>query len=250
MAAPQLDEFERLSNEMSDQSDHMQDDFGGDDILAAELSLGLLSGDTLVQTERRARIDQHFAGLVEAWDIRLAQLTEDIAPVEPPKGLFRKIANEAYPESPKRIWQTLGILPALLGAGAAALVLILALNFGSVLQGPSQTPSFAARMAAEDESLIVAAAFIEETGTLQVTWEVGERLPDRDVELWLIAGDNPPVSVGVLNKGTPLSEFTLAADLRDQLAGGVFAVSDEPLGGSPTGAPTGAVLAVGEVTTL
>jgi len=30
----------------------------------------------------------------------------------------------------------------------------------------------------------------------------------------------------------------------------VLAISDEPPGGSPTGAPTGAVLAVGAVTTI
>ena len=34
------------------------------------------------------------------------------------------------------------------------------------------------------------------------------------------------------------------------LAGGVLAISDEPDGGSPTGLPTGAVLATGQVLPL
>jgi anti-sigma-K factor RskA len=38
--------------------------------------------------------------------------------------------------------------------------------------------------------------------------------------------------------------------LRGTVAGLVLAVSDEPPGGSPTGAPTGAVLAVGQVSAL
>jgi len=36
-------------------------------------------------------------------------------------------------------------------------------------------------------------------------------------------------------------------DLRRRVAGAVLAISDEPEGGSPTGAPTGDVLAVGPV---
>jgi hypothetical protein len=31
-------------------------------------------------------------------------LTDGIAPVAPPKGVFKKIKADAYPESPKRIW--------------------------------------------------------------------------------------------------------------------------------------------------
>ena len=217
---------------MSDQSDHMQDDFGGDDALAAELSLGLLTGDTLVQAERRARIDIGFAALVEDWNIRFAQMCEDIEPVAPPAGLFRKIANEAYPESRKRIWQSLGILPALLGAGAAALVLILALNFGGLLQTGTPTASLAARMAAEDNSLVIAAAYIEDGGRLFLERQIGERPPNRDLELWMI------------------SELIVPVEFRDALPGAVLAITDEPIGGSPTGSATGSILAVGEITSL
>lgn len=235
---------------MSDQTDINEDDFGGDDMIAAEFSLGLLTGDAQTQATRRWRTEPSFAGLVEDWDIHFSQMLEDIAPVTPPKGLFRKITNEAYPDSPKGIWQQLGILPAFLGAAAAALVLVLALQFGGLMNQSGPTPTLTAELASEDSSLIVAAAFVEDSGTLFVEWEVGERIPGRDVELWLIAGSDAPVSLGVLNKGTPLTEIDVPEDLRARLAGSVLAVSDEPLGGSPTGAPTGAVLAVGEIATL
>lgn len=235
---------------MSDQSDHMQDDFGGDDALAAELSLGLLTGDTLVQAERRARIDIGFAALVEDWNIRFAQMCEDIEPVAPPAGLFRKIANEAYPESRKRIWQSLGILPALLGAGAAALVLILALNFGGLLQTGTPTASLAARMAAEDNSLVIAAAYIEDGGRLFLERQIGERPPNRDLELWIIIGDNAAVSLGVLESEGAISELIVPVEFRDALPGAVLAITDEPIGGSPTGSATGSILAVGEITSL
>lgn len=235
---------------MSDEHDIPMDGPAGDDALAAELSLGLLRGDELAQAQRRARTDAAFAVLVNDWDIRLSAMSADIAPVTPPKDMFKRITNAAYPDSPKSIWRRLGIFPAFIGAGAAALVLLVALQFGGLMQPTDMTPTLQARLAAEDNSTVVLAAFVPQTDTLLVEWDVGTRLPDRDVELWLIAGDASPVSLGVLSKDTPMTEIVVPRDLQDALALGVLAVSDEPLGGSPTGAPTGAVLAAGEITTL
>ncbi|HCP82584.1 MAG TPA: hypothetical protein DIT67_13810 [Octadecabacter sp.] len=249
MAAPQLDKFERLFEQMSDESALTEDDFGSDDILAAELSLGLLSGDALTHAKRRARTDLRFSSLVEDWDIHFSTLTETIEPVAPPKGLFDKITAQAYPESAQRIWHKLGILPAFIGAGAAALVLILALQFGNYMQPATPVASLVAEMVAEDESIIVAAAFVEPSNTLFVEWQVGERLPDRDVELWLVA-EGEAISLGVLSKEGKITEVSVPEELRSLLIGGALAVSDEPLGGSPTGVATGAVLAVGAITTL
>ena len=52
----------------------------------------------------------------------------------------------------------------------------------------------------------------------------------------------------VLVLGDQLSPALSA--LRAALEGAVLAISDEPTGGSPTGAPTGDVLALGEITPL
>ncbi|MGJ8610546.1 MAG: anti-sigma factor [Octadecabacter sp.] len=235
---------------MSDETDIPEDDAAHDDVLAAELSLGLLEGDALTQAQRRARIDQSFSALVEGWDIRFSSFVDEIAPVTPPKGLFKKITSDAYPESPKRIWQKLGIVPAFLGAGAAALVLFLALQYGLLTQPNAIAPTMVAEMAAEDTPLVVAAAYVEENATLFVEWQAGDRIAGRDVELWLIAGNDAPVSLGVLSQGESITEVSIPAGLRGLLDGGVLALSDEPLGGSPTGAPTGAVLAAGELSTL
>ena len=85
---------------MSDEGINPEDDIQRDDVLAAELSRGLLTGDELAQATRRVRIDQTF---VENCDIHFSTLTDGIAPVAPPKGVFKKIKADAYPESPKRI---------------------------------------------------------------------------------------------------------------------------------------------------
>ena len=114
------------------------------------------------------------------------------------------------------------------------------------MQQGGPTPTFTANLAAQDRSIVVAAVFVEDSGSLFVEWQIGDRIDGRDVELWLIAGTDAPVSLGVLAKGTPITEFAVALALQSLLVGGVLAVSDEPLGGSPTGD----VLAVGYIQTL
>ena len=234
---------------MSDESTLPEDDLGGDNILAAELSLGLLSGDAQTHAERRARTNPRFASLVEDWDIHFSTLTETIDPVTPPKGLFNKITAQAYPESTQRIWRALGILPALICAGAAALVLILTLQFGNYMQPATPVARHMAEMVAEDQSIIIAAAFVEDSNTLFVEWQVGERLPERDVELWLIA-EGEAISLGILSNEGRLTEVPVREDLRSLLMGGALAVTDEPVGGSPEGVATGDLLAIGDITTL
>lgn len=233
---------------MTDRFDPPEDDLPEDDILAAELALGLLEAEEQAQAERRQRIDPEFAAKVADWQSRLSPMAEAIAPVTPPKALFKKIAGEAYPDSPKGLWRQLGLLPALLGAAAAALVLVVTLQFG-LLTGPAE-PSLVARVAAEDNSLVVAAAFVAETDTLFVERTTGAAASERVHELWLIAGDAAPVSLGLIEVSNSVIELAVPAEIAALLQGGVLAVSDEPAGGSPTGAPTGAVLAVGEITLL
>ena len=66
----------------------------------------------------------------------------------------------------------------------------------------------------------------------------------RSAELWVIAGDGVPHSLGLL----PASggSMPVGAANRPRLAAGVtLAVSLEPIGGSPTGLPTGPVVAKG-----
>ncbi|PWG68431.1 hypothetical protein DF186_25135, partial [Enterococcus hirae] len=63
-------------------------------------------------------------------------------------------------------------------------------------------------------------------------------------ELWLIAdGADAPVSLGVLdNAGT--TRIRVPDDIAPGVRTGTIAISIEPPGGSPTGAPTGTVVAM------
>lgn len=89
-----------------------------------------------------------------------------------------------------------------------------------------------------------AAVFDRAAGT--VTLASALRIPaGRIAQLWTIGGDGTPRSLGLLPGGaTP--RLTVQPDARGRLAGGVtLAISIEPAGGSPTGLPTGPVIATG-----
>lgn len=88
-----------------------------------------------------------------------------------------------------------------------------------------------------------------DTGTkqLRITQVAGKKPAGKVFELWMIKGDNPPVSLGVVDGGGN-SSAPVAAALQSAFAEGVtLAVSVEPVGGSTTGAPTGPVVAMGPV---
>jgi anti-sigma-K factor RskA len=141
-------------------------------------------------------------------------------------------------------------VPAFLCVGAAALTLLVALQFGSYMQPDAVTPTSVARVVAQDNGLVVAAAYVEDSGQLFVERQIGARAQGRSLELWSIAGDAAPLSLGILATDETINEIIIPESLRIKMVGATLAISDEPAGGSPTGAPTGAVLAVGEITTL
>ena len=75
----------------------------------------------------------------------------------------------------------------------------------------------------------------------------GEFEANLDVELWFIIGTNPPVSLGLLPRDPP-ARFVLTQEQKSLFTEGtVLAVSLEPAGGSPTGPPTGPVVAAGPI---
>lgn len=63
-------------------------------------------------------------------------------------------------------------------------------------------------------------------------------------------GEDAPISLGVLGD-EPLTTVTPDAQAAALFGGGAaLAISEEPVGGSPTGAPTGDILGVGTLIAL
>lgn len=224
------------------------EDHNDDAALAGEYVLHLLGADERADFEARLAMEPALQDLVRDWDASLVALADGFLPATPPAMAKDKLQATLFPDTvkPKRsLWSWL-----IGGVAVAAIAVAAILLAPSLLQDPTFDPTFTASVAAEDGTLVVAARFIAETGALELTRETGAARPGRVLELWLIAeGADVPVSLGVLPAETE-TRIEVAPDIAERIAGGLLAISDEPPGGSPTGAPTGEVLAVGPVTSI
>lgn len=219
-----------------------------DKALAGEYALGLLPPDEAAAFEVRLATDPALRAIYADWAEDLARLTDRIEPVAPPPWVFGKIETRLFGRGRTRgSW-----LSWAMGAVAAAVVVVaVGLGTGVFDRGPTPpgSPAYVAEIAAEDRSLVVAAAYDAGQGRLFIDRQRGAPREGRALELWLIAGEDAPVSLGVL-PAEAQADLTVPAALRPRLDGAVLAISDEPPGGSPTGTATGDILAVGEITNL
>lgn len=223
------------------------DDPHDDDARAAEYVLHLMDADDRLRFEDRLRDDARLRGLVHAWEAHFAPLADQVEPVTPPEQIKAAVLNSVSPaalqRTPGRAW-----LLGLLGLAAAAAVAFVAL--GPVLRGPDLTPQFQAELASADGELMLIAGVIPPTHEIIIEQVAGAAPEGRVLELWLIAeGADAPVSLGLLE-----ADGSTRIRVPDEIAPGVrtgtIAVSLEPPGGSPTGTPTGPVLATGTFSDL
>jgi anti-sigma-K factor RskA len=81
--------------------------------------------------------------------------------------------------------------------------------------------------------------------TARISSLSGNPAEGRDFELWLVAGEDAPISLGILPRGGAVSVQVPELMQGRLMSGATLAVSEEPSGGSPTGTPTGPVVATG-----
>ncbi|WP_323765296.1 anti-sigma factor domain-containing protein [Marinovum sp.] len=226
---------------MSEMTDIPDDD----SVLAAEYVLGLLSEPEEDAFAGRLFLEPDLRRACDLWAEHFATLADAAEAVRPPASLWPAIRARAYgPHVP--FWKRLNLGTAVIGTALAAGLAFAALRFGWL--EPVPLP-LTAELSSETAGQVARIALDPESGAIEA--ELVGLFPDagRARELWLIQGGNPPVSLGLLDAGTVV-RLDLPADLRASLEGAVLAISDEPAGGSPTGQPTGAVLATGAVTAL
>jgi anti-sigma-K factor RskA len=225
--------------------------------LAGEYVLGVLDADERARAQARIASEPAFARAVAWWENRLAPLAARVAPVEPPATIWPRIAHLiGATETPRRsAWNSVGLWRgAALGAFALAAASLVALI---VTPRPAPTPAIApAKPAAATEVAVISdpatqrpalVATLDRAADKLILTPVSIKLPTaRDAELWIIPQGQKPISLGVIPSKTQ-TRVALPAGLRGAAAyTATLAVSDEPLGGSPTGAPTGQIRAAGK----
>jgi len=153
------------------------------------------------------------------------------------------------PDRPTPWWASLGLWRGLAFAGFA-----LAFALGITMLAPRSERPF--------ESVVVVLAGPDAKAVLVATAERGSRYltvkavapvdlaRDRSLELWMLPDGKPPLSLGLV-PAAGIDRVAVRAPvgiaLQDVPA---LAVSLEPSGGSPSGAPTGPVLYTGKVERL
>lgn len=241
-----------------------RDEIERDGSLAAEYALGLLEGAELVAARAREASDQAFAEETARWRGRLAPLYDEIEDVVPPADQWDRIeaatrrtsiANDNDRQLRRSVtaWRL-----ATAGMTAVSAVLALALAFEPrPVAVPPAAPASQTVPSPQQRPPMVAIASGREAATVVVSWDPNSRQlvlgtagtlesdAQHSHELWVIPAGGKPKSLGVLPPGKTTHE-RLASAIADLLQqGATIAISLEPRGGSPTGAPTGPVVASG-----
>jgi anti-sigma-K factor RskA len=234
------------------------------ELRSAEYALGVLDADERQALERAAEANPLLVAAIERWQRRLAPLAEDLRPLAVPARVWARIERDLgflpvrlvpklKPEAGAwwnslRIWRAVGV-GASVAAVALAIVNVVALREP---RGPTQG------VVASGNGYMVA-TLARSDGIAHWTATVDLRRREmvvvpavtltmgagRATELWLIPPGEKPVALGVFPADAP-ARMALPDTVVAQLSSrAVLAVSIEPPGGSPTGQPTGPVVATG-----
>jgi len=236
-------------------SGEFEADGGGDDILAAEYVVGALSAAERRDVAARIDRDAAFARLVERWEINLSPMQDGFSPVVPPASVKRAVDERLFAAAPaataaagsgSRFWNSLAVWRSLAAAAVLAFAVLAAGPYLVEVPAP-EAGRLVASLAPRESDVHYFVVYDARTADIGLSHVTGERQSGRDFELWVIENGQSPASLGVIPAG---STVHLAVDraLREKIEqGAVFAISLEPQGGSPTGQPTGPVVAAGDL---
>ncbi len=224
----------------------------GGKLIAAEYVLGVLGAEERREVERRVLAEPALAAEVAFWEARLGGLTDAVAPVTPSPELWRRVETAIGTPTAAMggglwqnlpFWRAVGIGSAALAAASIAGLVVVGMvpsarvPLMATLGGASGQPNFVAAVSADGSSITVVPAALLTNDP-------------RAIELWLIPQGGRPHSLGLIQPGSPI-RLTIPPELVGRLTPeATLAVSLEPPGGSPTGQPTGPVIATGKLTSL
>lgn len=223
------------------------------DARAAEYVLGTLPASERSALEAERAADPATEAAVRDWERRLAPLALAVPDAAPPARVWDAIrralpgAAGASAANDNRVrlltrqvrrWRLVSAGTALIAAGLAALVAV-----GPRPQGAAPGGRYVAVVTSGGDLPALLVSVDTGAGTAQVRPVAAKPPEGRSLELWYVAPGAAPKTLGLV--GADAGRVALPAGAA---AGeGVFAVSSEPPGGSPTGQPTGQVLYTGKL---
>jgi anti-sigma-K factor RskA len=211
-----------------------------DDILAAELALGLIEPIEAANAHARHDTDAAFTTRVQWWHEQFAPLAVDAA-TAPRDSVWAQIAASLPANDNSRAlargWRAAALSAMLL---AATLAGVLVLRPAPVATQPELVVASLVGTAGAPATL----AYERQSGQLIIVPAKFE-LSGRAAELWIIPAEAKPISLGVIDPAHTSKVLVPIARRAPIRAGASFAITLEPAGGSPTGLPTGPVIGAG-----
>ena len=215
--------------------------------LASEYVVGTLRGRARARFQALMRYDPGLRRIVAEWEARLTPLAAAAGEIAPPARLWRAVARRISGGSASGLafWRGLAV-------ASSAFVLILAAFIG--LAPAPETPMAMVAVMNDDKgqpALVVSWPPMKAAREYYVRVKVVQAHPvmasGTAWEMWMLPGGQAaPVSMGLITTDADQTmKLKPALAQRMESAWGV-AMSVEPAGGSPTGAPTGPVLFKGQ----
>lgn len=220
--------------------------------LAGEYVLGTLAANERLEAQTLIGQNAEFAAAVELWTGRLTPLLLATRSVAPPAELRGRIlagidkltgAGNTVVDLKKRLgfWRGVALAASVIAAALALFIVFKPVpqpapgNYVAVLQPEGPGPAFVAAIDLKD-------------GTISVKRLGSQAEAGKTYELWAVGGGRAnPQSLGVIDASLRIPASQLGKVDPATLGETVFAISLEPQGGSPTGAPTGPVLYTGKL---
>jgi anti-sigma-K factor RskA len=217
------------------------------DGLAAEYVLGTLDASERAAVAARRQREGDLDAAIGAWERRLSPLTDAIAPLAPPRGLFARIearladtGGGQIVELQQRVrrWRNLAA-----AASAVAACLLVVIGVREMVR-PQVPSSYVAVFQKDDVSPAFLLSVDLETRTLSIRMVAAERQPGKSYQLWIATEQSGgvPQSLGLIEDRSDITRTVLTAYDPSVVQKATFGVSLEPAGGSPTGRPTGPAL--------
>lgn len=223
-----------------------------DDILAAEIALGLLDGTDRDVARVRLAAEPALTQRVDWWREQFEPLS-GTDPVEPSADLWQSISAK-LPRNDNDHDNAAGQVRRWRAAALGAMLVAVVMGSMMVLR-PVPTAPTAPTTAPASQPLLLASLTGERGVLATIAYNrAADRMTivpgpidtrTRDAELWIIPAGGAPRSLGTVDPAHPTTTPARANARQLIASGATFAITLEQRGGSPSGKPAGPVVASG-----
>ena len=228
------------------------------DMEAAEYVLGTLPADERARFAARLSSDQEAKAAVERWQRHFAALATSAEPVTPSPKVWDALRDRMSATAlagqgdnvvaldrlrrSRAYWRAAAVTATAL---AATLAFVAVIDRTAVIDAPAGAGRYVAVVDSDGHEPALIAEVDTRTGIIRVRSVRAEQPAGHSLELWHVAEGHEPQSLGLLQVNADGQR--IVGEPSAGPVNGVIAVTLEPEGGSPSGAPTGPVVYTGRL---